>query len=81
MPEPLTEATEEPSTGMLQPAPNADTELPPIKPIESATGMSATSGPLGDHMAEVYVDDDVEDVGPKGETLEESRKDETGVEP
>lgn len=40
--------------------------------------MSATSGPLGDPMAEAYdyVDDGVEDVGPKGETL---AKDETSA--
>ncbi len=35
--------------------------------------MSATSGPLGDHMEEGYVDDD-EVVGAKGETLAKSEK-------
>ena len=30
--------------------------------------MSATSGPLGDHMEEGFIDDDGPGVGPKGET-------------
>ena len=34
----------------------------------SSTGMSATSGPLGDHMAEVYQEvDHAEEGGPKAE--------------
>lgn len=31
--------------------------------------MSATSGPLGDHLEEGFIDDD--NVGPKGETIKE----------
>ena len=30
-----------------------------IKPKKNETGMSATSGPMGDHMAEVWRDSDV----------------------
>ena len=30
-----------------------------VKPTKSETGMSATSGPMGDHMAEVWRDSDV----------------------
>ena len=39
-----------------------------------STGMSATSGPLSDHMDEGYIDDDDVDVGPKGEKLEDVGK-------
>ena len=30
-----------------------------VKPKKPETGMSATSGPMGDHMAEVWRDSDV----------------------
>lgn len=40
--------------------------------------MSATSGPLGDHLGEGYIDDDDLQVGPKGETLDEGKGVEEG---
>jgi len=69
--EPSTALTE-PSKGLAEPSTKATT-APSPRLTGSSTGMSATSGPLGDHMAEAYVDDD-EVVGPKGERLEESGK-------
>jgi len=54
-------------------APKATTEKPTVvtetatKPTQPSTGMSATSGPLGDHMEEGFIDDGL-DVGPKGGT-------------
>lgn len=43
-------------TPATQPAKIEDGTLAPLntKAAPSSTGMSATSGPLGDHMAEVY---------------------------
>ena len=36
--------------------------------------MSATSGPLGDHMEAAYIDDDDMNVGPKGERLDDAEQ-------
>ena len=44
---------------------------------EPSTGMSATSGPLGDHMAEVYTDVDSTVEG-KGEAVAEAKGEEEG---
>ncbi len=60
-------------------APKATTEKPTVvtetatKPTQTSTGMSATSGPLGDHMEEGFIDDGL-DVGPKGETAPVAEK-------
>jgi len=60
-------------------APKATTEKPTVvtetatKPTQPSTGMSATSGPLGDHMEEGFIDDGL-DVGPKGETAPVAEK-------
>jgi len=60
-------------------APKATTEKPTVvtetatKPTQPSTGMSATSGPLGDHMEEGFIDDGL-DVGSKGETAPVAEK-------
>ena len=62
-------------------SPPSKTEVESPKPIATdgqaaalagptSTGMSATSGPLGDHLEEGFIDDDV---GPKGETKAEAQ--------
>ena len=64
-----------PTTAAAQPAKVVDeATLAPLgtKAAPSSTGMSATSGPLGDHMAEVYQEVDhteepgIESEGVKG---------------
>lgn len=73
----MSDTKTEASSGMPEPSkamtePSAATTEPSATMTEPSTGMSATSGPLGDHMAEPYIDDD--DVGPKGETLEQGEE-------
>lgn len=63
----------------VAPTPITKTEPAPASTAktEPSTGMSATSGPLGDHMAEVYTDVD-STVERKGETIAEAKGEEEG---
>ena len=70
--------TTEPAKATTEESKDVTKSSPAPKSAEPSTGMSATSGPLSDHMEEGYIDDDV-DVGPKGEKLEEVRKSGEGV--
>ena len=63
----------------VAPKPITKTEPAPASTAktEPSTGMSATSGPLGDHMAEVYTDVDSTVEG-KGEAVAEANGEEEG---